>query len=239
MNKKQIIKTLLIGLFGGVCGYFISKLSLEVPDLEPIINLLVDNIKYFMLLPTVLGIWALITFVGIRNKIKADNYSDEENSVYELKQHMLQMTMSAGTMTHILNFLFAGINLYYIVEVQQFSDNIQGGLMTFALINAILAMYIEVANINLVKRMEPEKNADPTSFKYNQQAIDTLDERELIIAGKATLKTEAIMPLVYAAFFVIGITVLASPIYFVGLLVPWGINVTVKTIYLIKEKKGK
>lgn len=122
MNKKQTIKMLSIGLFGGV-----------------------------------LGIWALINFIGIRNKIKLDNYSDEEDSVYEHKQHILQLATSAGTMTHILNFMLFGINTYYIVETDAFGNNALGIVLLLAFINGALAMYLEVANINLVKKMEPEK----------------------------------------------------------------------------------
>ncbi len=239
MNRGQIIKMILIGTVGALVGFFTSIFAEFLPSATPLLDAMIENIIYFMLIPSVFGMWALVAFINIKNKLKAEDYSNEEGSLYESKQHILQMTMSAGTLTHILNFMFFGINLYYIVEVDEISTG-KGIILTVLwTINSLIAIYLEVANINLIKKVEPEKNADPTSFKYNSEAIDTLDERELIIAGRASLKTDAIMPIIYALFFLVGVTMLSSPIYFVGLLAPWGTNVAVKTIYLIKEKKGK
>lgn len=239
MNRGQIIKMILMGIVGVLVGFIISKLIPYFPSLDPLMNMIKENLIYAMLIPAFVGLCGIIKFISIRNTIKDEDYSDEEDSTYENKGHILQATMSLGTLTHILNFMFTGINGCYLFIEGEIDKNKILIFPVLILINVSIATYLEVANINLVKKMEPNKNADPISFKYNQDAIDKLDERELIIAGKASLKADALMPFVYALLFLIGIIALPSPLYFIGVLAPWGINVIVKTIYTIKEMRGK
>lgn len=227
MNKQQIYKFLKVGLSGVFTGFFIGFLA-------SVINLLGFDLSSFDLssfntifpnfifVITIINFIILMIFSSIKGKIAKDNYSDEEDSQFAKYEKTLLVMQSLSTMLIMTNFLFITGKIQNLYLLVIFSLNI------------VLSGYLEVSHINLIKDVQPSKNADPTTFDYNDQALETLDEGELHTLGKVALKTMNKMVYVYVGFMILGFFTAQNFMFFIGV---WGIYIAQSIIMMYYSLK--
>lgn len=223
-NKLNFIKLALIGFFTGI----ILSMFFEFINFDKIHF----NISPIILqsLPTIALVIIYLVFSQMKKVIKLDNFSDSETSLYSKNYKKLLLTTSLSTIFIIINFMIFGINNVLFNEI----NNISIAVLLLFMINIILGCTMEVAHINLIAKVQPEKNADVSDLNYNQNAIETLDEYELQIAGKSALKTMGYMIYIYLIIFIIGIFTNQSTIFFICTSSIWIANQGIYTYQHIK-----
>lgn len=221
MTKQQIKKFLKITLSGVLTGLIIGYLVGCVNGFERDFSL--DSmLPCFMVTVTIIDIVILVFFSNIKGKIAKDNYSDEENSQFAKYEKTLLVTQSLSTMLVLTNICFIS------------SIVLNFNLLGVFILNGALGAYLEVAHLNLVKAVQPSKNADPTTIDYNDQALATLDEGELYTLGKVALKTMNKMLFVYLGFIILGFFTAQNTMFFVGI---WGIYIAQSIIMVYYSLK--
>lgn len=241
MNKKQfkslIEKFLLGSIVGFVCGLALAFMDISGINLENLKNL---DLQFLIIIPTIVGIVITILLISLNKELKADNYSDDENSVFAKKEIYLLKLQTTSTIFQIVNMLLFGANIN-LADFSNETADIKSVIFVICMftINVGLLTYLEVYSINILKKVQPEKNADPTKTDYNTKALDTLDELELKNSGKSAIKTLGDMVKVNAFLFFIGIFTSQKPMFFVGLCVPWAISIALNTFHNINECTNK
>lgn len=232
MEKGQIKKLLKIflsgvipgAIFGGIFGLIVAITNIDSTIFLEYLVIIFSNSMYAV---TLIGLIILVVFENIKSKIKADNYSDDENSEYSKQEKNLTLTLSISTMMHITNFFLFSIDSFD-------SDSLDINTFILLTINLTLCVYLEIAHINMLKKIEPTRYADPLSSNYNEETLELADERELQTKGKAALKTSNTMTKVYLIYIIVGIF---SSFDFTFLLGIWAIYITQSCIMLYNTLK--
>lgn len=221
-NKKSNLFSLIgLGLAGVVVGVFLSSLLYKL-DLNTV-DLTINPIL-LQLVPTLPLLIMLLKHVSISKLIKLDNFSNDENSVYEKNQSNITMWTGISTILIIINFMMFGVN--FSGNFLENAFNSENSILVFLIFtsNAILGSFLEIAYTNLIKKVEPQKNADASELNYNQKMLETLDEYEIQLVGKAAAKTMGYMVFVYLFIFLIGVVTGQSALFFICTLGIWAVS---------------
>lgn len=200
-NKvKNIIKLVFILILGYIVGFIIGTFDNMFDysiNISPIV---------LQLLPSLPLLIVLIIFNNTKRAIHKDNYSNEEVSVYAKNENKLFITLSISTVIVIINIMVFGIifsqNLISLLEESIIKVIV---ILIIFTINIVLSAGLEIAHVNLIKKVEPEKNTDPLDINYNIKALNTFDEHELEVIGKASSRTMCYMPFVFTGVFLLGL----------------------------------
>ena len=226
MTKKQLLKMFMWMSVGGAIGFLMGFTNIFA-GISNNMMLLFNNLTknksiyiFLQLITTIIFIVISIIFFSIKKQIKNDNYSDDEGSVYSKKELLLNISLTTSSSSIYLNLMFYGIIMYYTVGSLNFNSNIVIFIIVtlIFLLNVIYGYVLEVQHVNLIKSVQNEKSADPSDFNYAFKAIETLDEQELLNAGKASLKSMIVNQIYILILFVFGFLTNQTPIYFITLL---------------------
>lgn len=227
MNKEQIKSFTKIFFSGTILGFFIGFITFLIG----LLNINIENtfqhifqhiFPNLIFLVTLVNIIILIIFSNIKNKIKKDNYEDSEDSIFSKYEKTLVITQSLSTILVFTNVIFVASMIANPIILIPF------------VVNIVVGLWLETAHVNLIKLVQPTKDADPTTFDYNDKALDTLDECEIQLQGKVALKTNNKMVFVYVGFIVIGFFSGANNTFFISV---WGIYISQALINLYYSLK--
>ncbi len=224
-NKKiELFNLIRLGLAGIIVGILCSSLlyKLDLNSLDISINPILVQ-----LVPTLPLLIVILKYVSISKLIKLDNFSNEENSVYEKNQSKIIILTSISTILIIINFMMFGVN--YSGNFLVFTSEKAILIFMIFFVNSIFGSFLEIAYTNLVKKVEPQKNADVSQLNYNQKMLETLDEYEIQVTGKAAAKTMGYMVFVYLFIFFIGVVTSQSALFFICTLGIWAVNHSIYT----------
>lgn len=229
--KKFIVFMVICGVIGAVGGGVLQYL-IHVSDPQSWLRGLEQIAPSFYIIAFIMGIIGLGGYIYFNNKLKKENYSDEEDSFYERHERMIDITMVCSTLCAIINFMAIGLN---ILETTPFD--------ILLLINVVVAFVGEVLYISLVKKIRPELNADPLQVNFKSHYFDKLDEYEKNKTGKACFQTISAMTAVYVVLFIVCyiLTLMfeISPIICLPVGIIWLVQTVLMTYYSSKEVKAK
>ncbi|MFI3230266.1 MAG: DUF3169 family protein [bacterium] len=222
MKDKQINNVIKLVIAGMIVGYMSSYMMFEYE----LSNISVSTNPILLQVITTIPLLVMLAkYLNIKKAIKLDNFSNEEDSVYEKTSNKRFVITSLATLLIIVNFMMFGINFSNKL-FSSIDENIEKVVITLLIftVNCIIGSFLEISNINLIKRVEPNKNVDPTELNYNKKALDTLDEYEMQIVGKASARTISYMAFVYLIIFLIGLLTGQTAIFFICTLGAWAVN---------------
>ncbi len=237
MNKKQAKGFLKVGIFGILFGFFWDILSQYLNGFSSFFTFDTELVSFIILaLITILLIVILSYGICIKRKIKAENFSNEEDSVYARHEKKLSLMLCLSTFSLMVLLCVVGYN--FNTFQNQLITNLSDTLIFIStfLIPLILGSISETYYINIIKSVQPEKNDEVEKIDFNQRYLKTLDEGELKKAGSAALKTLSVKPLIYGSFFVLGIVFGMDKDFYLGL---FGFAIIDHIIYSINSYKAK
>lgn len=180
MNKKYILKMLGLLILGAIFGFlsaiFLSRLDNNffiIID-NNISNFIIDYKIYLFIILILIFFLPTLYFYQKAKKdlIVVDDLSDDD---YYDKINEGQKNINKGLFLNILfiimNFILLG--LVYNYEIK----NILIVSILF-LINILMASFLEISSINLVKSINPHLKGDPTSFNFDKVFFKSCDEAE-------------------------------------------------------------
>ena len=138
---------------------------------------------YGYLIPIITGLISLFLLVYIKYKVKQDNYSNEENSFYDKSQLILTIFVTLTDITIVIWYM------------SPFYTPNSGFIYVYFIL--ILYIFLKIAHLSLIRKIEPQKNVRLFEPYRNEIVLSQLDEAELLIRGKASMKTMRQMYFVY------------------------------------------
>lgn len=195
-HKKTIIKFLGMLLLGGCFGFAISfildgiNVQLLKDSLTSIHDFMLHHSVWFQAgtLIAFMGPAAVLCKGGI-TIMKSQDYIEDEGELEKKADGKLNLGLLLS-------------QLYFIASIVVFavatnSDN--DYLMVCAgifLVGIFLYAFIQVWVVNVIKSQDDLKEGDPSSFSFQRQWLDSLDEAEKYRTYKAAYKTFAVSNMV-------------------------------------------
>lgn len=179
MNKKTVLKMVLMMLLGGVVGGVVSiglffmndgfgYVFKNIGDL--IINVspfLYPVLLIFMFFPAV-----YLFSKGKKMSLESKTLDEDEMDVLETESgKYLDLSVAINSVYMLLNFLLLGATL------QKGSDTYFIVLFMF-LFNCILASGMEIVVVRFIQKNDDRIKGDPTSFKFHKDFVASCDEAE-------------------------------------------------------------
>jgi len=108
-----------------------------------------------------------------------DKLSDDE---YDIKSKVankkLDISLTLNSIFMVLNFIVFG------TTINRSSDNFFIVLIIF-LINMLAISFLEIYAVKFIQKLDNRLKGDPTSFKFNEEFLDSCDEAEKLIIYKS------------------------------------------------------
>lgn len=189
MNKKSIFKMALMMLIGAIFGGGFTIAILFLNDNGSF--LFYEDVKTFFLEYNTYIYIALFVLMYLPSGIlhlkgkkdylelvalEDDDYSDKADE----KEKKLNYSLLLNALFLIFNFMLMGVT------------HIRGEQITIPtilfLVNVILASSLEMMTIRFLQKNDPRLKGDPTSFKFNKDYVESLDEAEKLKVYKSGYK---------------------------------------------------
>ena len=218
-NTKRWLKMIVILIVSGAIGFFSSTGITTLFDTlfgedHGSIGMaqLSGGIFFLIMAGAVAQVGIFIYCSSCRRKVKADGYSNEENSVYEQIENKMGRVQGFGTAIAV-----GLMPMLVPIALTTSKDTLTSFCVAFATWGFIIFinMINEVQSISMIGKIDPEKDVDWTKMKLNENFYEKMDECEKEKIGMIGAKLVTRIHIVFSVAFVIS-AVLALQMDFSG-----------------------
>lgn len=217
MDKKSIKKFMILMLCGFLCGVigYITGKFLKHTDMENIKQHLsgLTDVMGMYIIPAVFVLFNIIsiTISAIRYSKTDKKFKslkdDAEDELFEIESS-LNLPVNLMNSAMIINFLFLSV----IIEITEISNiemsetwsNILCGTATITLIAGYIAQFIIIKKcIELVKKINPEKQGDILDINFQKKWENSSDEAQRLIMYKSAYKAFTVLNYLCMGLFIL------------------------------------
>lgn len=196
---KGVLRLILLMIAGGIFGFLIAIGSSKGQETQ-FYNTFYDfmrritdyHIWFQIFFPLILICLSLILYA--RSKKLYDNHLPLEDKEEKI-DYYLDWALSLSTIAYGLSFVLFGIGLSYVENVIL--------LVGIFITSILIVLFIEVAVVSFVQKMDPSKKGDPTSADFSKHWEASLDEAEKFLLYKSAYKSFMFMKNFLLALMVI------------------------------------
>lgn len=192
MMKSKVVGILvmiLAAIVGGAIGFF----SFAARDLFGELFTAHDSeqilVIAFAVMASILILFfftSLILCIYIGHSLKADHYSQEEDSNYEKHEGKLSIIT-------MLDGLVVAVQIIVVGMVANMNlDELPMWIPILLLVTAgctIASIFLDIRCIALIRKVRPEITASPVCLNYGKEYMNQIDELEARNAGEAAVRT--------------------------------------------------
>lgn len=180
MNKKNILKMILLLIIGGIVGAIVSIAMFNFEKTDGIgilkdLGYFLKNHNLYLFTANILIFFIPSLVIYSRGKklyITLETLDEEEMDAVEVKaQRNLDLALTINGVFMILNFMIFGATF------DPKSSLIVWVLIIF-LVNTLLTASLEIVAINMIKKFNPRIKGDPTDFSFQKDYLNSCDEAE-------------------------------------------------------------
>lgn len=220
----------LLGFCGGILG--IQNLENAQETILKVLGVVVPWGIPLILLTLVLPSWLLYR----RANTMFQSWDGEEEELPRKAEEKL----SYGLLFSNLAFILA----CFFLSASHMAGTNQGMILTVGLycLNLVLVIFLQQKIVDLIRRMNPEKQGSVYDLKFHKKWLESCDEAERAKIGQASYKAYFVATQAAAILWLI--TVMANFMMGTGLfatlppLILWAILQVVYTVTTIKQEQG-
>jgi len=192
MSKGKVVRSLFIkGIIGGIVGFLVSMAWIALVDESNASKSLSQGYTYFVqnslwlqcIITAILGVFAFKNFTNAKSLLIEMHRNEEDDSIEPRFDMNINKTLLMASLINISNFFLYGLSF------NQFDGVLEAVAVLVFMGIMIIAVSFEVKSIALIQKKDPYRIADVSSFKFNQQWIETCDEAERLVMYKAAYKS--------------------------------------------------
>ena len=218
-NRKALPKFLFLVLIFSVIGFIIGLISgrMETTDLPTSLALLFNEGIVAIAPYSIWIITAVLSIAELRLYNQAHSlytgWDGEDEQPISTAETKLSWTLLLANTNLVINFFFFG-TIHILIRNHAITEF----LFTLAgfIIGIILIMIVQQKVVDLTKKINPEKKGSVYDTRFRQIWMDSCDENEKILIGKASYKAFIVTSNLCIALWVI--LLMISSIYPIGML---------------------
>lgn len=196
---KGLLRLILLMIAGGIFGFLVAIGTSKGQESE-VYSTLIDfmtklseyHIWFQIFFPLILICIAILLY--IRSKKLYQNHLPIEEKEDKIDRY-LDWALSLTTVAYGLSFVLFGVGLSYVENVIL--------LVGIFITSILIVLFMEVAIVTFVQKMDPSKKGDPTSADFSKHWEASLDEAEKYLLYKSAYKSFMFMKNFLLALMVI------------------------------------
>ncbi len=199
-------------LFGAFMGYnFIAEgLKFSFKINEQTLLMIGYLLSGFIILSIVVCSFA---YFIIYQKVKSDNFSDEEGSAYE--KYERKFSYVSILLSLIYPLFLASMYIYFNIDIfSKYNPMLASFLLIASSLSVFMSIYLQSVQIKILAKIDEKKDISILDFNFDKKYKASLDELENKIATEASYKTfkqmQSIMIAISMLFLVLDINLATS-----------------------------